>query len=62
MIPAIEMNEAADIQSAAVANPFANGDTPPPATKNSFVEPALDQMAIPIYKEKVTPTKIHVHI
>ena len=32
MIPAMEINEAADIQSAAVANPFANGDTPPPAT------------------------------
>ena len=30
--PAIEMNDAADIQSAAVANPFARGETPPPAT------------------------------
>jgi hypothetical protein len=30
--PAIEMNEAADIQSAAVAMPLATGCTPPPAT------------------------------
>ena len=30
--PAIEMKEAALIQSAAVAMPFASGDTPPPAT------------------------------
>ena len=30
--PAIDMNEAADIQSAAVAIPFAKGETPPPAT------------------------------
>ena len=29
--PAMEMNVAADIQSAAVAMPLANGDTPPPA-------------------------------
>ena len=29
--PAIEMNVAADIQSAAVAMPFANDETPPPA-------------------------------
>ena len=32
MIPAMDMNEAADIQSAAVAIPFAKGETPPPAT------------------------------
>jgi len=32
MSPAIEMNDAADIQSAAVASPFARGLTPPPAT------------------------------
>jgi hypothetical protein len=31
MMPAIEMNEAALIQSAAVAIPFATGDTPLPA-------------------------------
>ena len=31
MSPAIEMKEAADIQSAAVAIPLANGETPPPA-------------------------------
>ncbi len=30
--PAIEMNDAALIQSAAVAMPFASGDTPVPAT------------------------------
>ena len=30
--PAIEMNEAADIQSAAVAIPFATGCMSPPAT------------------------------
>ena len=30
--PAIEMNDAALIQSAAVAIPFASGETPPPAT------------------------------
>ena len=30
--PAMEMNEAADIQSAAVAMPLATGCTPPPAT------------------------------
>ena len=29
--PAIEINEAADIQSAAVAMPFATGCMPPPA-------------------------------
>ena len=32
MSPAMEMKEAALIQSAAVAIPFARGDTPPPAT------------------------------
>jgi hypothetical protein len=32
MSPAMEMKEAADIQSAAVAMPFASGDTPVPAT------------------------------
>ncbi|EEG42950.1 hypothetical protein Flav3CDRAFT_0344 [Flavobacteria bacterium MS024-3C] len=32
MIPAMDINEAADIQSAAVAIPFAKGETPPPAT------------------------------
>ena len=32
MIPAMEIKDAADIQSAAVANPLANGETPPPAT------------------------------
>ncbi len=32
MIPAMEMNEAADIQSAAVAMPLARGETSPPAT------------------------------
>jgi hypothetical protein len=31
MIPAIEMKEAADIQSAAVAMPFMTGGTPWPA-------------------------------
>ncbi len=31
MRPAIEMKEAADIQSAAVAIPLAKGETPPPA-------------------------------
>jgi hypothetical protein len=31
MRPAIEMNEAADIQSAAVAMPFITGGTCPPA-------------------------------
>ena len=30
--PAIEMKDAADIQSAAVAIPLASGDTPVPAT------------------------------
>jgi hypothetical protein len=30
--PAMEMKEAADIQSAAVAMPFMTGFTPPPAT------------------------------
>ena len=30
MIPAMEMKEAADIQSAAVAMPLAKGETPPP--------------------------------
>ncbi len=30
--PAMEMKEAALIQSAAVAIPLASGDTPPPAT------------------------------
>ena len=29
--PAMEMKVAADIQSAAVAMPFASGETPPPA-------------------------------
>ena len=32
MSPAIPRNEAALIQSAAVAMPLARGDTPPPAT------------------------------
>ena len=32
MIPAIEIKDAADIQSAAVAKPLASGETPPPAT------------------------------
>ena len=32
MSPAIDMNEAADIQSAAVAIPLARGETPVPAT------------------------------
>ena len=32
MTPAIEMKDAADIQSAAVAMPLARGGTPPPAT------------------------------
>jgi hypothetical protein len=32
MMPAIEMKEAADIQSAAVAMPFATGLMPLPAT------------------------------
>ena len=48
IIPAIEMNEAADIQSAAVAMPLASGGTPPPATKKSSVLPARAQMAMPI--------------
>jgi len=32
MSPAMEINEAADIQSAAVAMPLASGGTPAPAT------------------------------
>jgi hypothetical protein len=32
MMPAMEMKEAADIQSAPVAMPLAMGWTPPPAT------------------------------
>jgi hypothetical protein len=32
IMPAMEMNEAALIQSAAVAMPLAKGGTPPPAT------------------------------
>ena len=32
MSPAMEMKDAADIQSAAVAIPFARGETPVPAT------------------------------
>ena len=62
MIPAIEMKEAADIQSAAVAMPLARGETPPPATKKSLVDPARDQIAIPMYRMKVATTMLRVQI
>jgi hypothetical protein len=54
--PAMEMNEAADIQSAAVAMPFCTGWIPAAGDVEVPVDPARAQMAMPMYRAKVKPT------